>query len=78
MYWKVSTDREGEIMNERIKYELLNSKEAAEYLGLKVSYIYNLVNKGQLKALKCGNSRKGSLRFTIEELNRFLGVNNDN
>lgn len=64
--------------NLRTIHRFLNTKEASEYLGLKVSYIYNLVQKGRLKAHKCGNTKQGGLRFTIEELNRFLGVNHGN
>lgn len=59
-------------------HKFLNTKEAAEYLGLKRSYVYNLVSRGRLSPNKCGNREKGGLRFTIEELNRFLGVGNDN
>lgn len=52
---------------------LLNSKQAAEYLGFKVSYIYNLVYRGVLKPYKCGNRSKGSLRFLKADLDEYLG-----
>lgn len=52
---------------------LMNSSQAAEYLGYKVSYIYNLVYSGKLKALKPGNNPKGSLRFVKSDLDKFLG-----
>jgi excisionase family DNA binding protein len=52
---------------------LINSAQAAEYLGYKVSYIYNLVYNGRLKAFKCGNKAKGSLRFLKSDLDKYLG-----
>lgn len=52
---------------------LLNSKQAAEYLGYKQSYIYNLVYGGVLKPYKCGKKAKGSLRFLKSDLDNFLG-----
>lgn len=52
---------------------LLNSKQAAKYLGFKVSYIYNLVYSGVLKTYKCGNKPNGSLRFLKSDLDAFLG-----
>lgn len=52
---------------------LLNTKQAAEYLGYKVNYIYNLVSKGELMPLKCGGKKKGGLRFPKIELDGYLG-----
>lgn len=52
---------------------LLNSRQAAEYLGFKISYIYNLVHKGALSPYKCGKKTKGSLRFLKSDLDEFLG-----
>lgn len=58
---------------------LLNSKQASEYLGFKLSYLYNLVHKGEIKVYKCGNKAKGSLRFLKSDLNKYLGrPDNDN
>lgn len=52
---------------------LLNSREASQYLGFKLGYVYNLVHKGELKPYKCGNKSKGSLRFLKSDLNDYLG-----
>ena len=52
---------------------LLNSKQAAEYLGFKIGYIYNLVHRGELSPYKCGKKTKGSLRFLKSDLDEFLG-----
>ena len=52
---------------------LLTSRQAAEYLGYKVSYIYNLVYLGVLRPLKPGNRTKGTLRFVKKDLDHFLG-----
>lgn len=52
---------------------LLNSAQAAEYMGYKTSYIYNLVYKGILKPLKTGKREKGALRFIKKDLDKFLG-----
>lgn len=58
---------------------LLNSTQAAEYLGYKRSYIYNLVYNGLLKNYKCGNGSKGSLRFLKSDLDEYIGrTSNDN
>jgi len=54
-------------------HRLLNSKETCEYLGLKRSYLYNLVGKGLLRPYKCGQKAKGNLRFIKSDLDRFLG-----
>ena len=63
-------------LNEVFNFEsnrFMNTKQAAHYLGLKVSYIYNLVHKGELTPYKCGKKTKGSLRFIKVDLDRFLG-----
>jgi excisionase family DNA binding protein len=52
---------------------LLNSKQAAEYLDYKVSYIYNLVHKGDLVPYKGRNRSRGKLRFVKADLDKFLG-----
>lgn len=52
---------------------LVETKQAAHYLGFRVSYIYNLVHLGKLRAFKCGNRKKGSLRFLKGDLDAFLG-----
>lgn len=54
-------------------HRLMNSSEACEYLGIKKSYLYNLVNKGLLRPFKCGQKAKGNLRFVKSDLDRFLG-----
>jgi excisionase family DNA binding protein len=46
----------------------LNTKEAAAFLGLKKSYIYNLVHYGRLTAYKPGGK---VLFFKQEDLERF-------
>lgn len=63
-------------LNEVFEYpenRLMNSKQAAHYLGFKTTYIYNLVHKGKLNPLKCGQKAKGSLRFSKSDLDKFLG-----
>jgi excisionase family DNA binding protein len=47
----------------------LNLKEAAAFLGLKPSYIYNLVHYGKLTAYKPGGK---VLFFKQEDLERFV------
>lgn len=54
--------------------ELLNTDEAAQYLGYKKSYIYNLVHQGKLKARKCGRGLRGGLRFVKSDLDDYLGI----
>ncbi|MDR2095488.1 MAG: helix-turn-helix domain-containing protein [Treponema sp.] len=46
----------------------LNVKEAAEFLGLKPSYVYNLVHFGRLTAYKPGGK---ILFFKREDLERY-------
>ena len=53
-------------MNER--ESPLNVKQAAAYLGLKPSYIYNLVFYGKLTAYKPGGKR---LIFKISDLEKY-------
>ncbi len=52
---------------------LISAKQAAFLLGYKVSYIYNLVYKGKLKAYKNGNTKGGSLRFRMSDIDKFQG-----
>jgi len=52
---------------------LLNSKQTALYLGYKVSYLYNLVHRGELRPYKAGGKAKGSLRFLKSDLDKYLG-----
>jgi excisionase family DNA binding protein len=47
----------------------LNVREAADFLGLKPSYIYNLVHFGKLTAYKPGGK---VLFFRQEDLERFV------
>jgi excisionase family DNA binding protein len=47
----------------------LNLKEAAEFLGFKPSYIYNLVHFGKITAYKPGGK---ILYFRQEDLERFV------
>lgn len=53
--------------------QLLNSKQAATYLGYKVSYLYNLVCKGEIRSYKGGNRKGAALRFDRRDLDAFLG-----
>jgi excisionase family DNA binding protein len=46
----------------------LNVEAAAEFLGLKVSYVYNLVFYGKLTAYKPGGKK---LLFKISDLERY-------
>lgn len=50
----------------------LTTKQAATYLGYKVSYVYNLVYSGLLRPYKCGNRPKAALRFLKKDLDHFL------
>lgn len=56
----------------------LTTDEASRYLSLCKGTIYNLVSAGQLKAYKIGKREKGSLRFTLENLDNFVGKEHDN
>lgn len=76
----LSDFKKGMKMNEVFSYpknRLIKMNEASIYLGLKKSYIYNLINKGKIKSYKVGNKAKGSLRFQIQDLDDFLGIGND-
>jgi excisionase family DNA binding protein len=57
----------GEKMNEREKP--LNVQAAAAFLGLKPSYIYNLVHFGKLTAYKPGGK---VLRFRQSDLEAYI------
>ena len=46
----------------------LNAEEAAAFLGLKVSYIYNLIYYGKLKAYRPGGKK---LLFKISDLEKY-------
>jgi len=50
----------------------LNVQQAAEFLGLKVSYIYNLVYSKKLVAFKPGGKR---LVFRIADLEKYAYSN---
>jgi excisionase family DNA binding protein len=52
-------------MNERI---LMNALEAAEYLSVSRTTIYQLMAKGELKGVSVGRSR----RFPRQELDEFV------
>jgi excisionase family DNA binding protein len=65
-----------ENINDVFSYEsnrLMNTREAAYYLGYKVGSIYNLVLKGELRPYKCGMRKKSPLRFMKNDLDVFLG-----
>ena len=67
------------MMNEILSMNrYITVKEAALYLSLNRGSIYNLVSKGKLKAYKVGNVNKGSLRFTLRDLDAFVGKESDN
>jgi len=53
-------------MNER--ETPLNVQQAAEFLNLKTSYVYNLVHYGKLTAYKPGGKR---LLFKISDLEKY-------
>lgn len=57
-------------MNER--ETPLNVQQAAAFLGLKVSYVYNLVFYGKLTAYKPGGKR---LLFKISDLEKYAYAN---
>lgn len=61
---------------ERGRY--ITAKESSIYLSLSVGTIYNLVCSGKLKKYKIGNKSKGGIRFTIEDLDLFVGRRYDN
>lgn len=61
---------------ERNRY--LTTDEASQYLSLCKGTIYNLVCSGKLKSYKIGQREKGSLRFTLSDLDKFVGRNDDN
>ena len=46
----------------------LNVQQAAEFLGLKVSYVYNLVFYGKLTAYKPGGKK---LLFKVADLEKY-------
>ena len=50
----------------------LNVEQAAEFLNLKTSYVYNLVHFGKLKAYKPNGKR---LFFKVSELEKFAFSN---
>jgi len=50
----------------------LNVQQAADFLGLKPSYVYNLVHFGKLAAFKSGGK---ILRFRISDLEKYAFQN---
>jgi len=46
----------------------LNVQQAAEFLGLKVSYIYNLIHFGKLTAYRPGGKK---LLFKVSDLEKY-------
>jgi excisionase family DNA binding protein len=60
------------------KNRYINSEQASRYLSITRGSLYNLVNQGQIKAYKFGARKYGSLRFTICDLDRFMGIEDGN
>jgi excisionase family DNA binding protein len=56
------------VFNKRVGKRLLNVREAAQYLGLKVDTVYKKSRLRELPAVKVGRA----LRFDIEALDRFI------
>ena len=55
-------------LNETVGKRLLNVREAAQYLGLKVDTIYKKARLRELPFVKVGRA----LRFDVEALGRFI------
>ena len=55
-----------------VKENPLNVQQAAEFLGLKPSYVYNLVFYGKLTAYKPGGKK---LLFKISDLEKYAYAN---
>ena len=61
--------RTGELMsNIEVGKRLLNSREAADYLGLKVDTVYKKARLRELPSVKVGRA----LRFDLLALNRYV------
>lgn len=50
--------------------EFLDTKQAADLLGVTSAYVREMINKGEIKAKKIGNS----FRIPKEEVNKILGI----
>lgn len=59
-----------------VKDKLLTVREVAEFLKVQPTTIYDYVSSGKMKAIRMGG-KYGNIRITEQELNEFLGVNND-
>jgi excisionase family DNA binding protein len=52
--------------------EIMNIKEAAEYTGYSVAYIYQLTAQGEMPFCKPMGGKKGKLFFSRSELDIFM------
>ena len=52
---------------------ILNSKQAAELLNIKVRTLYNMVNTGRIRPYKLGSGKKPHLRFIKSDVEKILG-----
>lgn len=50
---------------DRLRHQLVTYPELAEYLGVTVRYLYQLVKKGRIKPIRIGPSCS---RFDLEEV----------
>lgn len=50
--------------------EFLDSKQTADLLGVTPAYVRELINRGELRAKKVGNS----FRIPKDEVNKILGI----
>ena len=53
---------------------ILNVKDTCTFLGIKPSYLYNLVYEGKIKPLPKVNGKKASLKFLKADLEKYVGV----
>ena len=56
------------VSNRSVDKRLLNPREAAQYLGLKVDTVYRKARLRELPSVKVGRA----LRFDVNALNRFV------
>ena len=56
------------VSNSVVDKRLLNPREAAQYLGLKVDTVYKKARLRELPSVKVGRA----LRFDVEALERFI------
>ena len=56
------------VSNISVDKRLLNPREAAQYLGLKVDTVYKKARLRELPSVKVGRA----LRFDVKALNRFV------